>query len=345
MVSSSFFALLLLATLGGWVGLYIFRVLHCLWSAQDLAVRIHLKAKEPSSGWNRKGRVQARRKELEGHGFRWFADYSIPEMPYMYLSCLVDRQGVTAVIYDHPMTGVCVDLFARYGERGGLTVSNMSLGENLEGPPWAKRIRVPKAGVEKLVQLFRQESGLIPAYEWVPITPENFVESFESYYADETDWRNSRGGPSLREVALQARYKGVPEESQVLVKTWEDLRKNAGKNFRKGLIKRLEKLCEGKLPCQPEDLLFVYESLSLEALTEVFASHLERESGFNLKLPWSLTEMTAVDAFWAVQAKLPEDRRYQKIAEIDFPIAVVVFQKPALGLPDQVFEIEAIHRA
>ncbi len=161
--------------------------------------------------WSNEGAVKKLLEPLQLLGFTPVGEYSLKETPGVQLAALTHAgQQIYAVVYEHDRGGVWADIYSRYKEGQPLkscTYSNVHHpGSNqLDVPPFRKSVKVPNLEIDALYQRFISER---PAYELEPVQPENFAALFEKAYADEMDWRDSRGGPTEDEIRRVAAATG-----------------------------------------------------------------------------------------------------------------------------------------
>lgn len=171
---------------------------------------IHLERCD-NPAWNNGGKVQSTLEPLKRLGFVPVGNFEVKETPGLQLVALTHpAHQAYAVVYEHPVAGVWADIYSRYAEGQplkGCTYSNMHHpGSNqVDVQPNRKSVKVPNLEIDALFQRFIHER---PAYELEPVQPERFVELFESAYADEMEWRKSRGGTTAGEIRRVAAASG-----------------------------------------------------------------------------------------------------------------------------------------
>jgi hypothetical protein len=171
---------------------------------------IHL-TKRGSIEWSRAGEAKAIIEPLQKLGFTAVGNFEINEMAGVQLMAFTHSgHNAYAVVYEHPVAGVWVDIYSRYldgQELKGCTYSNVHHpGSNqVDTQPNRKSVKVPHLDVDSLFARFINER---PAYELEPVQPEKFAALFESAYADEMEWRKSRGGVTEDEVRRVAAATG-----------------------------------------------------------------------------------------------------------------------------------------
>lgn len=156
--------------------------------------------------WVEEEDVEDQRAPLPELGFQLVGAYQVEELDDLALEAWVNKsKSVTAVIYEHPSSGVWTDFVTRYLDGGRVTFTNGSRGGGVEHAPGHELQRftdlVPK-------ELFRKFLFGRPLKSMEPVDPESFAASFEKAYADEMDWRNSRGGVTEDEIRAIAQLSG-----------------------------------------------------------------------------------------------------------------------------------------
>jgi hypothetical protein len=311
--------------------------------AQAAPVRISMLDRPAGAPWHQTKAVEEARRLLEGQRFAWVAD-AIPS-PIQSLNCclLVDPEGNGAVIYDHRSLGVWVDLFVRYPERGGLTVSSGRVGQNLHPPPFSHKYDLPGVSVDDLYRAFQERLAILPADRRAALTRDTVLREFEKAYADEMDWRNAQGGPSLDEVRSISGEISVSDpgrsfsESQ-LEEAWKIGTVQAREGLMEGLQLRFGELlrCQGS-PLRHSDLLIVHDRLDAGGLLASLTRFFDDEEWEATALPDACRELSPRRAMEALQGELPEGSRFTRVATLDFPLLADAYRGPAGGLAVDLF--------
>lgn len=300
-----------------------------LYSAMSQPVRLHLEPRREGVSWNRRRKVERFRQHLEHEGFRWFADYTVREIPYMGVAAFCDRQGAVAIVYDHLWAGVAIDIVARFDDHGGLCVSNSTMAGKLSIPPWAHRCLMPRASQEEMVTRFRLEYDALSPRNWIPVTPETFADYFEASYADEMDWRNSRGRLTLDEVAACTKGRDSPQRREIIEKVWRTQHEKAIANFTLGMLERArasDPVCLNYL--QASDCLVVHDGLDRSHLLGIVQEHLQKSCpGTDVSLPPEEGDGSVGEWFGRLLSGLPPELSYEPVTSLDFPVAVTVYRK------------------
>lgn len=310
-------------------------------AAGAIPVRVKTVPKRPDQPWNDEQAVNALRHSFEKEwSFQYVGDMALEPMDGVYCSMLVHPQGFAAVVYDHKQAGVWADLVLSHGERGGLTVSNAGTGGMLKSPPFSEKLYLPGAGAADLWTAFLDRAGAIPAERRRQLNRENIARYFEESYADEMDWRNAQGGPTLDEVREVARKTPDAEQTEENIQsTYEIQQAMAKANLMEGLQERIKAGMspEEKMRFRVEDLVIVHDRLSDEDLVEYVSSSVEDEEFEVTALPDACRDLPPLQAFEKLQELLPELVRFERVATLDFPLPTHAYRPPNGRIPIELF--------
>lgn len=146
---------------------------------------------------------------MEAAGLRRGGVYTSTRMPGLRLVTLADPQRqVTASVHVTPSHGLNVDVVTRFADGGALTHRTLpSLG--LEHPP--KFESVVMVGQTPTAVLEEHLASRDATRERRTIEPADVVAAIEEYHAEETRWRDGRGGLTAGEVRATRRATGKAE--------------------------------------------------------------------------------------------------------------------------------------
>ncbi|HEY0074934.1 MAG TPA: hypothetical protein VGB77_12595, partial [Abditibacteriaceae bacterium] len=187
-----------------------------------LPARIHPLRREKLT-WADEEAVNKLLQPLWRLGFQDAGSYEIEEMPGVKVRGLArPEETLWAVVYEHPQAGAWMDFVTRYADENGstigsLTTSNASQGDELEHRPNHDKIYDKSLDADGLYQ--RHLAARRTDISWHPVMPENFQAEFEKAYANEMDWRFSRGGVTedeLRAIAAKSGTEVTDEEIKML---------------------------------------------------------------------------------------------------------------------------------
>lgn len=299
------------------------------------AAPVRIKAVPMNQTWNRGDEVQRVRQFFESREFRWAGDYALEPMAGTYACVMVDDNGYGAVVYDHPQAGVWCDVVVQYQGRGGLTVSNAKEGGKLASPPFSHKFYLPGGTPDEVWALFAEKSQAVPIGGRLDLTPENIIAVFEQAYADEMDWRNAQGGPTeeeVRRVAQDSHPKASQDEVSQTVLIQQSM---ASAGLLEGLRDRFRQTMteSDHLRYRLDDLCFVHDRLSSEDLLGFVTGCISDDEWEVTSLPDVCRDLSPLAAFEKLQEVLPEQVRFEKVGELDFPLTTHVYRPPAGRIP------------
>ena len=292
--------------------------------------RIHLQSMAVPS-WEDAEAVAAQSEELPGLGFVKGGSYQVEEVPGMALEAWFHpERAVTAVIYEHPKAGVWTDMATRYQDGTRATFANTQQGEGVDHAPGHIMERFPGLTARALYERFLAERPDRPA---ITPTAELFVEVFEKAYADEMDWRNSRGGPTEDEIRRVAELTGEPISEEVLAATREMERSRAAAQLDEAVRERF--LAETALSAAAwekvrERIVVVHDRMT----QELFESALMQ---CNDDRDWDDDPAPRIDEtpehsprrlFAAINARAGDGRRCEKLGEVGQPVVADLYVVP-----------------
>jgi hypothetical protein len=148
------------------------------------------------------------------NGFEQAGNYRCPEIPSLIIAGFVrPSEQIAGVIYDHPVGRIWVDCYVQYADGGSLTVSNATIGHEMDPRPQQTKIYCTGNSVDALLQRLLAE---IRKEERIAITKEEFSSHFEDSYRKDMQWRMDRGGPTSLEVMRVANAVGQSLDSERL---------------------------------------------------------------------------------------------------------------------------------
>ncbi|MBI5848852.1 MAG: hypothetical protein HZB31_13075 [Nitrospirae bacterium] len=164
--------------------------------------------------WSDRRKITDLAASFHQKGFESAGEYTCPEIPSLIISGFVrPSEQMAGVIYDHPVQGIWVDLFAHYKDGGSLTVSSAPIGDELDHMPQQTKIYCKGSSFDDLFRRMlaeNRETGRIV----IPIA--EFASRFEAQYQKEMKWRMDRGGPTYLEVRRVAEAMGVSTDREQL---------------------------------------------------------------------------------------------------------------------------------
>lgn len=308
---------------------------------QGQPTRIKVVPKTEEQTWSRESEVRKLCQDFEQIGFRGLGDMAFTPLDGILGVLMVHPNGYGAVVYDHPQMGVWADVIASHQERGGLIVTSVPLGPQLTVPPFSEKYYQPGATAAELWALFQEKLPGFPADKLFPLTRDTMIRRCESAYADETDWRNAQGGPSeqqVRSIAQQNPNHRKLSDEQVAQAT-ELQRAFARSGLAQGLRQRLRDgmTSEEKLQFRSDELVIIHDQLTQDELLETLQAHIDDEEWEITDLPQACRNLPPRQAWQALQDLLPEVVRFEKVAELDFPLPTDAYKPPSGTIPIELF--------
>jgi len=285
--------------------------------------------------WIDAAAVDAMAKPLPELGFHEVGLFSAAEMQGLQLQAWVKpEESVTAVIYEHPMAGVSLDLFTHYQDGTRITYANTRFGSEVDHQPGHEVKRLPGLDAQRLYKRFLAER---PSRPMKPALAADFVAVFEETYADEMDWRNSRGGATEAEIRSVAAALGQPTDDRIIEATRKAMQAQAMMDLQQSLRERFlnqTAMSANEWEKMRERVVYVHDRLTPEYLAAALTPHLEENEEEEPRLPFDPGGSSLRQAFAAWNNGLPEDRRFQKLGELDEPVKADVYCAPAAQSSD-----------
>jgi hypothetical protein len=288
---------------------------------------IHLEG-PTSVEWAKGAEVRALADALPALGFHDAGQYSVEELPGLNVWPFVNpSESAYAVVYEHPAGPVWMDFVTRYEDGTSLTTTSTSEGADLDHRPGHEKDYGPGLSPAQLHQrhLSRRAAGPM-----APASAGAFQGAFERAYAEEMAWRNGRGGPTEREIrAIAARQGRTMTDEEV-----EEARKVMAAQAMDGLDEALRERFTETADLPPREwervrdsLVFVHDKLTAELLDERVRDWIDEDDDGG-SLPTVPDGVPARVAFAKFNASLPRAKRFEKIGEVDRPVAADVYRAP-----------------
>lgn len=159
---------------------------------------------------------------LQQQGFAVAGDFQASNFPIdLKIQLLAHPElGMQAAIYEHPQAGVWVDIVTRYSD--GRVVCDSSVRDHLMDSMPQKTIRFHEGADATTVcaaHLAQRPDG-----PWRKIPLKELPDLFERIYAEELEWRGSRGGPTAEEIGRVSERDGnvaTPEIVDAIRSQWQ----------------------------------------------------------------------------------------------------------------------------
>ncbi len=316
----------------------------------EIPARIELiRVSEPE--WTNPVHIESLFNEITRQGFKPLGTYIAPNAPsseqYQFLlhpilggtlaGFVSDKDGLTVVLHEHPSFGIWAETFWKYTSGKLFTASNAKHTEHLDAPPKHPKIFLKEASVFKLIVSIRNQRKAEP-YETV--TQDSFPKLIQSFYAEEMDWRNTRGYLTETELqrlataadiqlsrqdlelahllALESANEGLSEACRdTFIKTttlsvaeWETIREQ--------LVIIHERMSAGEAANFLEQSIWACENIEDDTLENEIEALEELD-----------VETTAIrQAFADINIKLPHEVQFKKLGEVNKPVGADIYLSP-----------------
>jgi hypothetical protein len=285
--------------------------------------RIHL-VPMAAPAWENADAVKTASEPLPELGFQLAGTYQVEEIPAFNLQGWVKpEQAVASVVYEHPQAGVWLDFFTHFEDGTRITFANSNLG-GVDHAPGHTVERHPTLGTKEMFEKFLAARPDRPART---ITADTFVPVFEKAYADEMDWRNSRGGPTEDEIRSVAALSGKAYSDEEVSNVREVMRRRALEDLQEALRERfLEQSALSAVEWEDvrERLVIVHDKLTPEILGEYVSPWSDDDE----PAPFEGMEGSPREAFIAFNRGRPKEQRFRKLGELTEPIEAYVYCAP-----------------
>jgi hypothetical protein len=302
--------------------------------------RVHLQRREKLH-WLDEDAANRHLQPLWRLGFQDVGCFEIVEMPGVKLRALArPEETLWAIVYEHPIAGVWMDFVTRYadGERtiGSLTTSNAKQGDELEHRPGYDKIYAPELDADGLYE--RHRAARRTDVAWQPVVPENYPTEFEKAYADEMDWRYSKGGVSENELRAIAAKSGIEMSDDELQSLREANEMQAAHALTEVVRERF--LEQTAMPAAEwerlrDRLVIIHERMTPTLVNDEFrtwifeqddASNFDEEAADQSAEPPYPSHLSARQGFDYLNSTLPAARRFEKIGEVTEPVAADIYR-------------------
>jgi hypothetical protein len=156
-----------------------------------------------------------RKRDLDACGFKRLGTYRVDPLHVVCSAFANEIESMVAVVYHHPVVGCFVDVASRNTAGRSFTATNAPTGGTLDQPPGHEKVFDRTLTIPAMFELVRKRR---PEGPWESWTPENFAQKFQHAYAEEMDWRATRGGVTLDEVRRTAQADGKHYSEETIQK-------------------------------------------------------------------------------------------------------------------------------
>ncbi len=301
----------------------------------EVPARLHLVKRE-SVDWKDPDAVRQLVDPLLALGFQDGGLYETQELDYLRLHSLVyPSESVYAVVYEHEKAGVWTDLVSRYEDGTSVTYATTAQGGGLDQRPGHSISRHPELGPEALYRKLLAERPQRPLKQ---IAPTDFKPTFEKAYADEMDWRNSRGGPTEEELRAVAAASGREMNEEELAALKQQLAQNAAAALEESLKERFVEsttMSAREWEAVRERVVIVHDRMTKEMVGSAFYNwqvdedeEWEEDEDEDEEADRPVPDGPPRQAFATLNESLPSERRFRKLGEVKEPVEADVYVGP-----------------
>jgi hypothetical protein len=147
----------------------------------------------------------AHKPELDACGLKRIGTYRIDPLNVIASAFSNPEEHICCVVYHHPVVGCFVDMVAKSTSGKSFTATNAPTGGALDHREGQEKHYDKTLAIAALFEMTKSRRPEGPYDDW---TCENFIQKFETAYAEDMDWRARRGGVTKEEVRRQAAESG-----------------------------------------------------------------------------------------------------------------------------------------
>ena len=189
--------------------------------------RIHLFP-ATAAGKHAKDLIE-RKRHLDACGLKRIGTYRVDPMNVICTAFANDAESICAVVYHHNVVGCFVDVASQNTLGRTFTATNAPQGGTLDQREGHVRLFDATLTIPEMFELVKERR---PEGPWQSWNRDNFVEKFEGAYAEEMDWRASRGGVTREEVRRTAEATGKNYSEETITKATEQLQQEYAESRR-----------------------------------------------------------------------------------------------------------------
>jgi len=172
--------------------------------------------------WRNVEKIKRYTDDFTANGFSSLGAFRIPELRGLQIAAFVNEaQSLFGITYDHEKLPPNFDVVCRFEDGTDLTVTNTTYAAGMDRPTNSPAIRLEGIGVKDAMDAIWKHPATAPR---IPARGADFARRFESSYAQEMNWRMSRGGVTREEVRRQAERRGENISEERLNEVYENLR-------------------------------------------------------------------------------------------------------------------------
>ena len=301
------------------------KFLHADSSSEPLIIHLN---KDINPEWVKQTKPQQSIETLKSLGFVAGDAYLIKEMEGTQLVSM--HQGpICAVVYQHPLAGIWVDMVLNEVDAIEYTVSNAPMGAAIDAPDNCHKVMDPSLTVQEIYsQISALKSNSEKPFE--NINEENFRTFFEDAYKKEMAWRIRKGGISFDEFVKTSAESNIKTSEKNLKGSFSEMKENdlyelqqaALEHYRKTNNIDYEAFCE-----YDYRLIVVPFTTAAEAMINSLTDNdfiSESQAKKYIQLHNKETDMFQL--FETINGHLSPELRADFVADQDFPLPLKIYQ-------------------
>jgi hypothetical protein len=161
-----------------------------------------------------------RKRDLDACGLKRLGTYHVDPLNVIMTAFANEQESICAVVYHHSMVGCFVDVCAKNTAGKSFTATSAPSGGTLDQREGHEKVFDKTLTIPVMFEMVKTRR---PEGPWEPWTRENFAAKFEQAYAEEMDWRASRGGVTSDEVRRTAQASGKTYSEETIQKATQQL--------------------------------------------------------------------------------------------------------------------------
>ena len=305
-------------------------------------------AKVDRPTWADRDQIEFLAGPLRSAGFIDLGIFDVTPTPIRLLALASCKDNIYAAVYQHPESGVHLDLVTAYQDGTFYTHSTSKQAGLLDQPQFKTTKSLPELGAADLLKRFLVER---PQKAMLPATADAFPSLFESFWARDFDWRIARGGVTDEEIQRLAAQDGgsISEENVRLIK----LQWRQSINAHYFLELQQTFLAANPVSAQEWEQMrdrvhFVHDNLEWAEVVEMCGlgtddcadsdQHSEKIRSEADRLAAAFPPRVA---FGRINELLKPERRFEKLGELAKPITADVYLSPKLREPS-IYDEDAV---
>jgi hypothetical protein len=290
--------------------------------------------------WADRDQIEYLAGPLRKAGFVDLGIFDVTPSQFRLLALASERDSVYAAIYQHPDSGVHLDLVTAYADGTQCTYSTAKQAGLLDQPEFKTTRSLPESDAGELLARFLAER---PQKAMVTATAEAFPQRFEESWAREFDWRIARGGMTeeeIRRAAAQSGGKASEEDVRFIRHQW---RQEINAHYHVALQENF--LASGNVSAGQWERIrdrvhFIHDDLEWDEMIETCGlgmyncgpddEHSEMVSAEADRLAAAFPPR---EAFARINELLKPEQRFEKLGELAEPVAATVYLAPEYRVP------------